>query len=64
MSKIKEIKSSINIMNSIHSLYILKEIFSLLDKRRKLNIIINNKKFQKDFGLNIEDYKKISGKYK
>ena len=32
--------------------------------KQKLNVIIYNKHLQKEQGINIEDYKKISGKYK
>ena len=35
-----------------------------MNTKQKLNIIIYNKHFQKEQGINIEDYKKISGKYK
>ena len=52
--KIEKIRSSI----------ILKRIFSLLWKNKKLDLIIYNKKLQGKFGLNIDDYKKASKKYK
>ena len=48
----------------IKSLYNLKEIFSLVRTNRKMNIIIYNKELQKKIGIDIEDYKKKSGKYK
>ena len=35
-----------------------------MDKRQKLNIIIYNKELQKRIGIDIENYKSISGKYK
>ena len=44
--------------------YMIKEVFSFLYKKYKLNIIIYNKKLQKRLEVNIEDYKKISGKNK
>jgi len=62
--KMKEIKSNSNIWNTVKSSYILNEIFSFLNAKRKLNIIINNNQIKKKLRINIEDYKKISGKYK
>ena len=54
---------AINI-EDIKSSYIIKEIFLLLNQKQKLNMIIYNKQLQNIFEVNIEDYKKISGKYK
>ena len=48
----------------IKSFYILKEIFSFLNIKRKLDIIIYNKNLQNKLGIDIEDYKNISGIYK
>ena len=48
----------------IKSSFVLKEIFSLLNTKQKLDIIIYNKQLQEKLGIDIEDYKKISGKYK
>ena len=48
----------------INSLYVLKEILSFLSEKQKLYIIIYNKQLQKQFNINIENYKKISGIYK
>ena len=42
----------------------LKEIFSFLERKRLFKLIIYNKNLQKTVKINIEDYKKISGKYK
>ena len=53
-----------NILEDIKSSYMIKEVFSFLYKKYKLNIIIYNKKLQKRLEVNIEDYKKISGKNK
>jgi len=64
MNEFQNIKSEINIENSIESLYILKNIFSFLSEKQKLNIIIYNKHIQNKIDINIEDYKKISGIYK
>ena len=51
-------------LRSVKSLYIIDNIFSFLNEKQKLNMIIYNKKYQKLFGINIEYYKKLSGKYK
>ena len=64
MEKIQNLKSEINIEKSIESIYILKDIFSFLSENLKLNIIIYNKYIQKNLDINIEDYIRISGKYK
>ena len=64
MNEGQNIKSEINIENAIKSVYILKGIFSFLSEKQKLNMIIYNKKLQKLLPVDIEDYKKISGKYK
>ena len=47
----------------IKSSYIIKEVFSFLYEKQKLNMIIYNKRLQNILGVDIEDYKKISGKY-
>ena len=52
--KIKNIKSNL----------ILKSIFQKLSKNQKLDIIIYNKTLQKRLGLDIEDYKQESKRYK
>ena len=51
--QIKEIKSDL-----------LKIIFSFLNERIKLKLIINNKFIQKKLEFNIENYKQISNRYK
>ena len=43
---------------------ILKIIFSFLNEKKKLNIIICNKKIQKKLEINIKNYEKISERYK
>jgi len=40
------------------------EIFPFLDEKKKLNIISYNKELIKKLKVDINDYKKISGKYK
>jgi antitoxin component YwqK of YwqJK toxin-antitoxin module len=64
MFKIEKIKSNIKYVGPIKSSYILNEIFSFLNKKQKLNIMMYNKQLQKKQGIDIEDYKSISGKYK
>ena len=61
MDKLEKIKSNIN---SIKSTYNLKLIFSFIKEERKLNMIIYNKELQKKVDVDIEVYKKKSGKYK
>ncbi len=58
----KEKIKQINIINLKSP--ILNLIFSYLKENKKLNIIINSKKFQKILNVNIKNYKKISDKYK
>ena len=57
------IKQIANIINNIKSKYILKEILSLLQEKKK-NLIIYNKILQKNLNIDIEKYKKMSGKFK
>jgi len=55
---------SINLITLINSKYIVEEILSFLKKKKALNLIIYNKSLQKYLDINIDNYKKISGKYK
>ena len=64
MSELNEIKCNINLRKDIKSKFNFEEIFSFIEQRHKLNIIIYNKELQKIFGVNIQDYKEISGRYK
>ena len=48
-------------INDIKSPYIIKHIFSYLDIKSKLKMVIYNKKFQNFFCFDIKDYKKLSG---
>ena len=64
MSEFEEIKYNINLGRDIKSSYNLEMIFSFLDQGKKLNMIIYNKQIQKKLGVNIEDYKKKSERYK
>ena len=59
----EEIDSNIN-LKDIKSSYIIKEVFSFLEEKQKLNMIIYNKELQKMLLVDLEDYKKISRKYK
>ena len=63
MDKFGIIKTGKSIV-SIESVYILKDIFSFLSEKQKLNLIIYNKQLQKKIDINIEDYKRINGKYR
>ena len=64
MSEFKEKKFIIDLKNKINSEYNVKMIFSFLNQRRKLNMIMYNKELRKLIEINIEDYKKLSGRYK
>ena len=63
MDKFENNKSMVN-LRDIKSSYMIKTIFTFINKKRKLHIIIYNKKLQKLLLIDIEDYKKISRKYK
>ena len=62
--KFEKIHSKLNLLISIKSQYILRSIFSHLNEKRKLLMINNNKLIQNKLNLDLEYYKKISGKYK
>ena len=51
-------------IGDIKSAYIIRDVFSFINKKQKLNLIIYNKQLQNINGVNIEDYKEISYKYK
>ena len=63
MAEFKDIRSNINIKD-IKSSYIIKKIFSFLYEKQKLKMISYSKELQKVLSIDIEDYKKESGKYK
>ena len=63
MSGFKEIKTNIYLKN-IKSSYILEKVFSFLNEKQKLHLIISNKEIQNILLIDIEDYIKLSGKYK
>ena len=64
MNEIENMKYEIDMEKSIKSLHILKNVFSFLSGNQKLNLIIYNIYLQKQFDINIENYKRISGIYK
>ena len=49
-------------LDNLKSDYIIKELFSLIDDKTKLNLIRHNKKLQNRLGISILDYKLFSGK--
>ena len=63
MAENEDFKSKID-LRAIKSSYIKKIIFSFLNEKQKLKMIIYNKQLQNICLIGIEDYKKISGKYK
>ena len=56
------LKSTVNLSKAIKSNYIFEYIFSFLCEKNKINMIIYNKKLQKKFNINIDNYKALSGK--
>ena len=52
----------VNLRQLVNSAYIIEFIFSHLRLTKKLEVINYIKKFQKLFKVNIEEYKKMSGK--
>ena len=63
MAEFEDNKSKINLRN-IKSSYNIKRIFSFLYEKQKLKMIVYSKELQKICSIGVEDYKKISGKYK
>jgi len=63
MDELEDIKYTID-LRDIKSISITKIIVSFLPEKQKLNMIMYNKELQKIFFVDINDYKKISGKYK
>ena len=57
-------KDQIKSIEDIKSKYFINYVLSFLEGKQKLNMIIYNKHLQNKFGIDIEDYKEISGKYK
>ena len=63
-SENSESKTEIKALKDIKSSYIIEQIFSFLDEDRQLEMIKHNKNYQNLLSLNIESYKKKSGRYK
>ena len=63
MAENEDVKSKID-LREIKSSYIKKIIFSFLNKKHKLKMIVYNKELQKLCLIGIEDYKNKSGIYK
>jgi len=63
MVEFEDNKSKIN-LKDINSPYIIKRIFSFLYENQILKMIIYSKELQNMYLIDIEDYKKKSGKYK
>ena len=74
MKKVKKIfnssKQSIRVkdndetcLKKVRSKYIIENILSLLDEKKRLSMIKYNKQIQNHLELKIEDFKKISGRY-
>ena len=55
---------SVKILEDIHSAYLIKDIISFINKKQKMDLTIYNKQLQKIIGVDLEDYKETSGKYK
>ena len=64
MTKKDEKIHNVNILKLVKSNHIIKKLFSNLCEIKKLEIIKYNKNIPKQLNINIEDYKKKSGKYK
>ena len=63
MAEFKDNKFKIN-LRDIKSSYIIKQIFSFIYEKQKLRMILYKKELQNMCAIDIEDYKKKSGKYK
>ena len=61
MDESEDINYKINIRD-IKSSFIIKNIFSFLSDKKKLNMTMYNKLFQNLLLVDIKNYKKISGK--
>ena len=59
----KKVKT-ISLKDNIKSSHIIKKIFSFLYENIKYDILKHNKNYQNFFSLNIDSYKKLSGRYK
>ena len=55
-------KSNVILLKTIKSKYIIEIIFSFLYEKKKLNLMVYNKKFKEKLDINRDYYKEISGK--
>ena len=46
----------------LKSNYIFAEVFNFLDEKKKLKMVIYNQKIKNKLGINLNDYKRVSGK--
>ena len=54
----------VNLIKTVKFELIIENIFSCLEEKTKLIIIVHNKKYQNLFGFDIDYYRKKSGKYR
>ena len=58
-----KMNGKINLNEDIKSIVVLKNIFSFCEENKKFKIMLYNKWLQKKFGIDIECYKKLRGRY-
>ena len=51
-------------LTNIKSAYLIEKVFSFLEENKKLQLMIHSKRYQTIFNINIDSYKKKSGRYK
>ncbi len=51
-------------LTNIKSAYLIEKVFSFLEEKKKLELMIHSKRYQTIFKINIDSYKKKSGRYK
>ena len=49
---------------NIKSAYIIKEIFSFLEQKKKLKIVLYSKRLKKKIEIGLKDYQRITGRYR
>ena len=64
MSEFDKIKYNIDLKRDIKSFHNIDKVFSFLDEKQKLEMIIYNNELQKKLGVSIQDYKDINKRYK
>ena len=55
--------SKVNLSQSVSSLFITKKIFSILTEKKKLKLISYNKNYQNKLKIEINDFKRVSGRH-